>query len=67
MRSEVTLQITIENLAPQQGSILTPVWVATHDGSFDTFDEGKTASSGIELVAEEGLTGLEATKIPNFG
>ncbi|MEP0866572.1 PEP-CTERM sorting domain-containing protein [Funiculus sociatus GB2-A5] len=60
-----TLKVSVENLSPTKGSILSAVWVAFHDGSFDTFDLGAPASSGIEHVAEDGTPGLENT-IPGF-
>ncbi len=59
------IKVTVENLAPENGANLLPIWIAVHDGSFDIFDEGAMASSGIELIAEDGVTGLE-TNIPNF-
>ncbi|OKH26823.1 hypothetical protein NIES593_01915 [Hydrococcus rivularis NIES-593] len=61
----VTLKLTIENIAPQQGALVTPVWFGFHDGSFNTFDPGATASTGIEHVAEDGYTGLE-NRLPGF-
>ncbi len=48
------ITVTIENLAPQGGVYTTPVWVGFHDGSFDLFDRGGTASVGLERVAEDG-------------
>ncbi len=53
------LQITIENLNPPPGALITPLWLGIHDGSFDSFDIGSPASSGIEIVAEEGFIGFE--------
>lgn len=64
--SDIKLQVTIENLAPEQGQELAPIWIATHDGSFDTFDEGEKASPAIEFLAEDGITGLERSNVPNF-
>ena len=61
----VTLKLTIENIAPQQGALVTPVWYGFHDGSFNTFDLGSPASTGIEHVAEDGYTGLE-NRLPGF-
>jgi len=48
------LRISIENLASSDGFFLTPLWVGLHDGSFDLFDTGSTASAGLELLAEDG-------------
>ena len=53
----VNVRVTVENLAPDEGNFLTPVWVAFHDGSFDIFDEGAMASAGLESIAEDGATG----------
>jgi len=52
-----TVTVTIENLAPANGNYLTPVFVAFHDGSYDTFNPGGTASAGLEAIAEDGNTG----------
>ena len=49
-----TLKITISNEAGDSGLSLTPLYVAFHNGSFDAFDVGTAASSGLELLAEEG-------------
>ena len=57
--SETTLQITIENLAPEAGTGIAPSWFAFHDGSFDLFNVGETASPALELLAEDGIVGLE--------
>ena len=53
----MNLKVELENLAPDEGNFLTPVWLAFHDGSFDIFDEGGTASAGLESLAEDGATG----------
>lgn len=55
-RQEIT--VTIENLAPQQGTFLTPFWVGFHNGNFDTYDRGRPASPGLESLAEDGSTAL---------
>lgn len=52
----VSVQVTIENLAPTQGTFLTPVWVGFHDGSFDVYNSGEAASSALERIAEDGTT-----------
>ena len=51
-----TIKVTIENLAPEAGTHLTPVWIGFHDGSFDLFDEGETVSEALESLAEDGDT-----------
>ncbi|MGB5635062.1 MAG: nuclear transport factor 2 family protein [Waterburya sp.] len=55
MQTEIT--VSIENLAPNGGQMIAPVWVALHDGSFDLFDEGAPASAAIEAMAEDGFVG----------
>jgi hypothetical protein len=50
----VTVEFTVESLAPTDGTVLTPVWMGIHDGSFDLFDNGAAASSAVERFAEDG-------------
>ena len=45
---------TIENLGVQP---LTPVFVVTHDSTFDIFDEGAIAGPELVAIAEDGMTG----------
>ena len=54
--------VTVENLLPEGGTFLTPVWFGFHDGSqFDLFDEGSAASLGLERIAEDGsIVGIAA-------
>ncbi len=47
--------VTLENIGVQP---LTPVFLATHDMTFDIFDEGAAASPALEALAEDGVTGL---------
>lgn len=61
----VTLKVSLENLGPNGGALVTPLWFGFHDGSFDTFNPGAIASSGIEHLAEDGFSGLEAN-VPGF-
>ena len=51
------LLITVENLSPTEGFFLTPTWIGLHNGSFDLFDVGATASTGLEQLAEDGIIG----------
>ena len=57
--SDVTLQITIENLAPENGIGIAQTWYGFHDGSFDLYNTGETASRALEIIAEDGITGIE--------
>ncbi|MEO0407204.1 MAG: spondin domain-containing protein [Cyanobacteria bacterium P01_A01_bin.135] len=54
--TEVT--ISIENLAPENGTAITPLWFGFHDGTFDTYDRGRPVSPGLESLAEDGDTEL---------
>ena len=51
----VEVRVTVENIAPADGIFLTPVWLGFHDGSFDSFDPGGSATAGLEAVAEDGV------------
>lgn len=57
--------VTIENLAPSQGTFQTPHWVGFHDGIFDIYDGGTPANNdpilndplnSVERLAEDGNT-----------
>lgn len=63
--SETTLQITLENLAPEAGTGIAQYWFAFQDGSFDLFNVGETASPQLELLAEDGIVGLDL-QIPDL-
>jgi len=54
----VSLRVTIENLAPDSGTLLTPLWVGFHDGSFDLYNRGESLDGfpGMELLVEDGVT-----------
>jgi hypothetical protein len=58
--------VTVENLAPSNGTYLTPVWVGFHDGSFDLYDSGVSASVAIERLAEDGDTGALSADFANL-
>ncbi|MCV6584695.1 MAG: spondin domain-containing protein [Marinibacterium sp.] len=48
------LRITVKNTSEIGGTFLTPVYFGFHDGSFDLFDLGESASAGLESLAEDG-------------
>ncbi|MBE9113152.1 spondin domain-containing protein [Nodosilinea sp. LEGE 07298] len=50
--------VSIENLSPDNGAFLTPLWFGFHDGTFDTYDRGRPVSPGLESLAEDGATEL---------
>lgn len=55
-KANTLVKVTIENLAPSDGTVLTPLWVGFHDGTFDTFNVGGKASPALESLAEDGIT-----------
>lgn len=48
------IEVTVTNLAPTDGTLVTPVFLATSDGVYDFFDEGSPASPSLESLAEDG-------------
>jgi Ca2+-binding RTX toxin-like protein len=54
LMQERKLSISVENLAPPNGSSLAPVWFGFHNGQFQTLEVGKKASAGLEQLAEDG-------------
>ena len=56
----IEIEVSIENLAPENGNFLTPLWVGFHDGGFDSYDGGSPSSPGIERIAEDGNTAVLA-------
>jgi len=51
------VRVTVTNLAPTQGTFLTPVWFGFHNGGFDIYDNGTPSSMGLERIAEDGSVG----------
>jgi CHRD domain len=62
---EVT--VTVENLAPENGGVLTPMWVGVHDGSFDVYDLGAPASASLERIAEDGVPAMLSAEFLGSG
>jgi hypothetical protein len=52
-----TLKITVENISPAKGCILTPLWFGFHDGTFRHIQVGSAASEAIQRLAEDGNVG----------
>lgn len=63
----VEVTVTVENLSPENGTALTPLWAGFHDGNFDTYDRGRPASAGLESLAEDGDTSLISEEFVNSG
>ncbi|MCG8652209.1 MAG: spondin domain-containing protein, partial [Pirellulales bacterium] len=51
------ITVTLTNLQPTDGLLLTPIVVATQNGIYDQLDIGSAASENIERLAEDGTTG----------
>ena len=63
----VEVTVTVENLAPENGTPLTPLWAAFHDGNFDTYNSGEAATPGLESLAEDGSTALISEEFLSSG
>ncbi len=50
---EVEVVVTIENLAPENGTNLSPFWVGFHEGDFDSYDGGQPTSPELERLVED--------------
>lgn len=51
----IPFTVTVFNIGPQP---LAPVFYASHNNTFDFFDQGAAASAAVERMAEEGDTSL---------
>lgn len=51
------VRVTVENLSPTDGTLITPVWAGFHDGTFDLYNQNEAASAALERLAEDGNTG----------
>lgn len=56
------LRISVRNSSDFGGTFLTPVYFGFHDGSFDLFEIGQTASAGLEALAEDGNASILAAE-----
>ncbi|GJL55395.1 MAG: hypothetical protein NPIRA02_25270 [Nitrospirales bacterium] len=66
----VPVQVSIQNLSPNNGIFLTPTWVGFHDGSFDLYDRGRAIGaaglpSSLESLVEDGNTASLSTDFAN--
>jgi hypothetical protein len=59
----VPVTVRVENLSQPQGYFVTPTWVAFHNGTFDTFNQGTALGAGnpFEPLVEDGVTGPIST------
>ncbi|MCC0176397.1 spondin domain-containing protein [Waterburya agarophytonicola K14] len=58
----VELTITVTNLAPENGTLLSPVWYGFSDGTYETYDPNRPASPGLESLAEDGDASILANE-----
>ncbi len=65
--AETQVIVTIENLAPENGTFLTPFWVGFHNGNFDTYDRNAPISPALESLAEDGNTAPISQEFLNSG
>ena len=52
--AQVQVQVTVENLAPQNSISFAPLRIGFHNGTFDAFNNGQVANPAIVSVAEGG-------------
>lgn len=67
LASAAEITVRVENLAPANGTFLTPMWVGFHNGSFDIYDRDRVATVALERLAEDGNTGLLSTDFAASG
>ena len=60
-------EVTVVNNSSAGGLFLTPFLSIFHDGSFDTFDLGGSASAGVEAIAEDGNVAVEQARADAAG
>lgn len=67
--SAATLKVSIENLAPENATLITPLWVGFHDGGFDIYnrDESLDLFPGTESVVEDGATAEISAQFDTVG
>ncbi|MEO1132524.1 MAG: spondin domain-containing protein [Cyanobacteria bacterium J06639_1] len=51
-----TMAVTVTNLQPADGLLLTPVFLTPQNGVYDMFDVGSPASENVERLIEDGTT-----------
>ncbi|MEO1389163.1 MAG: spondin domain-containing protein [Cyanobacteria bacterium J06634_6] len=52
--SAASIRITVDNLAPDNGTFLTPAWFGFHDGNFDLYNRNEPITPGLERLVEDG-------------
>jgi hypothetical protein len=57
------IQVSFTN---NSGVYFTPLWAGFHDGGFDSFDVGSSASASIEALAEDGNQSVLASEFAEY-
>ena len=60
------VMVMIENISPEGGVALTPLWGGFHNGSFDSYNGGLLSLEGLERIAEDGNTSLLSGQFNDF-
>lgn len=62
--SAANIRVSVENLAPENATLLTPLWFGFHDGGFDIYDRNASLDlfPGTEALVEDGNTGPISTQ-----
>ncbi|HAC66235.1 MAG TPA: PEP-CTERM sorting domain-containing protein [Cyanothece sp. UBA12306] len=65
--SAVTLKVSVTNLAPANGTLLTPTWFGFHNGNFDLYDNNVSLNlfPGMEDLVEDGNTAPISNRFTN--
>ena len=62
----VSVSVRVENVAPDSGVAITPVWAGFHSGSFDSYNGGLLSLEGLERISEDGDTSLITEQFNDF-
>jgi hypothetical protein len=58
-----TIKFKITNVSPQNGIWIMRPWIGVHDGGFYTYKTGEVATSAVQHIAEDGVTGDPANTL----
>ena len=57
------VRFKITNVSPQNGIWIMRPWIGIHDGGFYTYKIGETATTAVQHIAEDGVTGDPANTL----
>lgn len=62
------VEVTVENVSPADGTLITPVWVGFHAANFDSYDGGVSLDGfpGMEEIVEDGNVGPLSASFANI-